>query len=263
MRLLFLGDVMGRPGREALRRELPVLRRKWSPDFVAANAENASGGVGLAPPEARELLGLGVDCLTGGNHTFRFRELRDLLDRDARILRPANLPPMVPGKGMTLLPAATGGQVAVLNLLGRVFMDPADCPFRAADALLASLEAARPADLRAILVDFHAEATSEKQAMAWHLDGRVDAVIGTHTHVQTSDARILPGGTAALCDAGMCGVADSILGMAPKQALGRFLDGLPARFELAKGAGVVQGVVVDVDETPGKSRGRATAIHLV
>ncbi|MCA1946126.1 MAG: TIGR00282 family metallophosphoesterase [Desulfovibrio sp.] len=252
MRLLFLGDVMGRPGREAVRRELPRLRELHAPDLVVINAENASGGVGLAPPEARELLALGADVLTGGNHTFRFKELREFMNADPRVLRPANYPPGTPGQGLTVVRTPAGMPVAVCSLLGRVFMEPMDCPFMAADALLTSLNP----EIKHILVDFHAEATSEKQALAWYLDGRATLVAGTHTHVQTSDARILPGGTATITDAGMCGAPASILGMDPAIIVRKFVTGLPMRFELAKGEGRVQGLVVQTDD----ATGRATAI---
>ena len=252
MHILFLGDVMGRPGREALRRELPRLRERHAPDLVVVNAENASGGVGLAPPEARELLALGADVLTGGNHTFRFKELQALMNADPRVLRPANRPPGTPGQGMTVVRTAAGAPVAVCSLLGRVFMDPAECPFLAVDALLASLDPA----ITHIVVDFHAEATSEKQAMAWHLDGRATLVAGTHTHVQTADARILPRGTAAVTDAGMCGVTASVLGMDPAIIVKKFVTSLPARFELAKGEATVQGLLVHTDD----ATGRATAV---
>ncbi|AGW14042.1 TIGR00282 family metallophosphoesterase [Megalodesulfovibrio gigas] len=252
MHILFLGDVMGRPGREALRRELPGLRERHAPDLVIVNAENASGGVGLAPPEARELLALGADVLTGGNHTFRFKELQALMNADHRVLRPANRPPGTPGQGMTVVRTAAGVPVAVCSLLGRVFMEPAECPFLAVDALLASLDP----EISHVVVDFHAEATSEKQAMAWHLDGRATLVAGTHTHVQTADARILPHGTAAVTDAGMCGVAASVLGMDPAIIVKKFVTSLPARFELAKGEGTVQGLLVHTDD----ATGRATAV---
>ncbi|GAB7078358.1 TIGR00282 family metallophosphoesterase [Megalodesulfovibrio paquesii] len=246
---------MGQPGREAVRRELPRLRERHAPDVVIINAENASGGVGLAPPEARELLALGADVLTGGNHTFRFRELQDYMDTEPRVLRPANHAPGTPGRGWTVVHTASGTPVAVCNLLGRVFLEPVDCPFRSVDAVLDEISVFDK-EIRHIVVDFHAEATSEKLAMAWHLDGRVSLMAGTHTHVQTADARILPKGTAMLTDAGMCGVQDSVLGMAREPVLKKFITGLHTRFELAKGEGSVQGLLLETND----ATGRATAV---
>lgn len=258
MRILMLGDVMGRPGREALKRELPPLRQELRPDLVIVNGENASGGLGLAPKEARELLALGVDVITGGNHTFKFKELYAFMDAHPHVIRPANLPPGTPGRGMAVVRTASGAALAVCNLLGRVFMEPADCPFAAMDAMLEQLDA-MDEDVRFVVVDFHAEATSEKQAMAWRLDGRATLVAGTHTHVQTNDARILPRGAAAITDLGMCGVEASILGMNPAIIVKKFRSGLPTRFELAKGHGRVQGVLVTADDATGK----ATEIRII
>jgi len=255
MRILFLGDVVGKPGRFAVRDQLPSLRRDRGVDFVIANAENASGGVGLTVKGAEELFRAGVDVLTSGNHIWRHREIYPRLDQEPRLLRPANYPPGAPGRGAGVFATTSGEKIAVLNLLGRTFMEPVDCPFRAADALLAAL----PPEPRVRLVDFHAEATSEKLCLGFWLDGRVSAVIGTHTHVQTNDARVLPGGTATLCDAGMCGVQASALGMDPGNVLDRFLTTLPQRFKLAKGEPELRGAVVDADV----ATGAATGIELV
>jgi metallophosphoesterase (TIGR00282 family) len=250
LRILFLADIVGRPGRRALTALLPALRQQLTPDFVIANAENAAAGWGITAGTAEELLAAGVDCLTSGNHVWEQAEARTLLEQEPRLLRPANYPPGCPGQGARIYCCPAGVPVAVINLQGRVFMQPIDCPFRVADGLLAQLAA----EAKVIFVDFHAEATSEKQAMGWHLDGRVSAVVGTHTHVQTADERILPSGTAYLTDAGMCGPLDSVIGAEINKTLGRFLTGLPARFEVPKrGPVVVQGAVVDVDERSGRA----------
>lgn len=258
MRILFLGDIVGRSGRAAVKKRLPALREAWGADVVLANAENASGGIGLSAKNARELLAAGLDVLTGGNHTFRHADLFPLLDAEPRLLRPANLPPGAPGVGLRVLRRPGIAPLAVLNLQGRTFMAAADCPFRTADALLAGLAESDP-DVRCVVADFHAEATSEKQAMGWHLDGRVSAVLGTHTHVQTSDARLLPGGAAFLTDLGMCGPRDGCLGMKTAPVLRRFLTGLPERFEPAPGPCVLQGACFELDE----STGRAVSVRLV
>ena len=258
MRILFLGDIVGRPGRAAVKKRLAALRADCAADVVLANGENASGGIGLSAKNARELLHLGIDALTGGNHTFKCPDLHPLLDAEPRLLRPANLPPGAPGAGLRVLRLPGLAPLAVLNLQGRTFMAPADCPFRTADALLAALAESDP-DVRCIVADFHAEATSEKQALGWHLDGRVSAVLGTHTHVQTSDARVLPGGTAYLTDLGMCGPRDGCLGMKRAPILRLFLTGLPARFEPATGPCVLQGACFELDE----SSGRAVSVGLV
>ena len=249
MRILFLGDIVGRPGRRAVCASVHRLRAELGLDLVLANAENASGGLGLKPQEADELLAAGVDLLTTGNHVWKYRELYGYLGSQPRVLRPANYPPGVPGTGFGLVDMPAGGQCAVINLQGRVFMEALDCPFRAADALLAGL----PHHVRVVIVDFHAEASSEKIAMAFHLAGRATAVLGTHTHVQTSDARILPGATACLTDLGMCGPELSILGMEHTAIVKRFLGGLPARFTVAGGPVSLEGALVEVDEASGKA----------
>lgn len=255
MRVLFLGDIIGRPGREAVAGEVRRLREELALDLVLANAENASGGLGLKPDEARRLLDAGLDVLTSGNHIWKYREIQEYMPRTTRLLRPANYPQGAPGSGLGMYSAGGGVSYAVLNLQGRTYMEALDCPFRTADALLAQV----PENVRIILVDFHAEATSEKIAMAYHLAGRVSAVLGTHTHVQTSDARILrdahgQGHTATLTDLGMCGPEESILGMEAAPILARFLTGMPTRFRVAGGAVLLEGALLRIDENTGRAQ---------
>jgi hypothetical protein len=252
MRILFLGDVVGRPGRRAVREAVPRLLAAGEAEFVIANGENASGGVGVDPQAAEELFSAGVDVVTSGNHVWRRREIAEYIDRPGcSFTRPANFPPGVPGKGWVVKESRSGVAVAVLNLMGRVFMEALDCPFRAADALVPLLRE----KARLVVVDMHAEATSEKAAMGWYLAGRVSAVLGTHTHVQTVDEEVLPGGTAYVTDVGMCGPRDSVIGMKKEAVLERFLTGMPTRFEVASGPPVLQGVIVEVDEGSGQARG--------
>lgn len=256
MRLLFLGDVVGRPGRRAVAAVVPRLAAREAVDFVVANAENASGGRGVSPDSAEELLDAGVDVLTSGNHVWQNRDIVAYMRESGRLLRPHNFPRGVPGIGWTVRRTRRSGvAVGVLNLIGRVFMAPADCPFRGAEEALAELQG----QAHVILVDMHAEATSEKVGMGRFLDGRVSAVVGSHTHVQTADESVLPGGTAHMSDAGMCGPEDSILGVRTARVLERFLTQMPNRFDVAAGAVLVQGALVDVDE----ATGRATAIRRV
>jgi hypothetical protein len=250
MKLLFLGDVVGKPGRRAIRARLGRIVAAEGADFVVANGENAAGGIGIDPGTARELLASGIHVLTSGNHIWAKREIYDLLESSDRLLRPVNFAPGVPGRGWAILTAENGVAVAVVNLIGRVFMGPAECPFRAADDVLRRIGDRA----RVVLVDMHAEATSEKNAMGRHLDGRVSAVVGSHTHVQTADETVLPGGTAYVTDVGMCGPTDSVIGMRTDQVVGRFLDQLPVRFEVGKGPPLLQGAAIDVDETTGKAR---------
>lgn len=255
MRVLFLGDVFGKPGRRAVERLVPRLVRDEAVDVTVLNAENAAAGSGVTPEIARELLAHG-QLLTSGNHIWSKREIVPYLDRpDARLLRPLNYPPPAPGRGFEVIHHG-GFTLGVVNLEGRVFMKDLDDPFRAADAAIAALEAE---GVRSILVDMHCEATSEKWAMGRYLDGRVSAVIGTHTHVQTADERILPKGTAFLTDAGMCGPFDSIIGVRVDQALERMLTQRPNRFEPAENDVWLQGAIVDIDD----ATGRATAIRRV
>lgn len=251
MRLLFLGDVVGRPGRRAVAKVLARLRAAGEVDFVVANCENASGGKGINPRGAEELRDAGVDVLTSGNHVWNNREIVPYIRENGRLIRPLNFPPGVPGAGWTVrTPRGSAVRVGVINLIGRVFMGPSDCPFRAVDAVLP--EVREQSDV--ILVDMHGEATSEKIGMGRFLDGRVSAVVGSHTHVQTADEQVLPGGTAHLTDAGMCGPENSILGVRSDRVINRFLDQMPARFDVADGPVGVQGAIVDVDEATGLAR---------
>ncbi len=254
MRILMIGDIVGTPGRRAVCDLLPRLRDTWRPDAVVANAENAAGGQGLTPPLADELFRAGIDAITLGDHVFDQKDLEPWLDREPRLVRPANLPPGCPGRGSTTISTAAG-PLTIVSLLGRVFMQPIpDCPFRAADRLLAEL----PEPHGPVVVDVHAEATSEKAALGWHLDGRVALVAGTHTHVQTADERILPGGTAFISDLGMTGPADSIIGRDIPSVMVKFLTGMPRRFKIARGRARLDGVVVDIADA-----GRAESIRRV
>jgi hypothetical protein len=239
-RLLFLGDIVGEPGRRALLDLLPILRERHSPDLVVANGENAAGGLGITQRIATGLLDAGVDVITTGNHVFRHREVYSFLDSSDRIVRPANYLESNPGRGYTVIERG-GTRWAVVNLSGTVYLDAARSPFHEADRILNRLEGR--ADL--VVVDFHAEVTSEKVAMGWHLDGRVLAVIGTHTHVPTADARVLPGGTAFMSDVGMTGARDSVIGVKKEQALERFLTQLPVKFETADQDVWVMGCLVE------------------
>jgi metallophosphoesterase (TIGR00282 family) len=247
MKIMFLGDVVGAPGRRVVEELLPQAVDRYFIDLVVANGENAAGGIGITPLVADQLLSQGIDLLTSGNHIWKHKEIIPYLEETDRLLRPANYPPDTPGRGFTVLETAAGEPAAVLNLEGRVFMNPLECPFRTADQVLRSL----PPKVRVILVDMHAEATSEKLAMGWYLDGRVSAVIGTHTHVQTADERILPGGTGYITDAGMTGPVDSVIGMKKEIILERFLKQLPQPFKVATANLQLQGLVLTID-----SRGR-------
>lgn len=254
MRVLVIGDVVGRPGRQAVAEAVPPLRRERRLDLVVANGENAAGRAGITPGVAEELWNAGVDVITLGDHAWDQKEIIPAMDELGGIVRPANYP-VAPGRGWLVVETA-GLRLAVLNLLGRVFLPlHPDCPFRTADRVLAELDG--QAD--AVLVDFHAEATSEKVALGWHLAGRVAAVVGTHTHVQTADERILPGGTAYITDAGMTGPADGIIGVEREAVLRRFLTQMPAAFAPAKGARQFNGVVVELDG----SSGRAVSIERI
>ena len=251
MRIAFLGDIVGRPGRTAVAATIGRLRKDRGVHLVVANCENASHGKGVSPRVAEELRDAGIDVLTSGNHVWNDRAIVPYLQESSRLLRPFNLPPGTPGRGWTVVESAAG-PLAVLNLIGRVFMGSADCPFRGADAAIAEIAG----HAAAILVDIHAEATSEKGAIARYLDGRVSAVIGSHTHVQTADEMVLEGGTAALTDAGMCGPVRSVLGVRADRVIERFLTQRPVRFDVADGPAIVQGAIVDIED----QTGRATAI---
>jgi metallophosphoesterase (TIGR00282 family) len=249
VKLLFIGDIIGKPGRQAVSRELHRLVDRYMVDLVIANGENAAGGFGITEETANDLYKCGIDVLTSGNHIWDKKESVAFVNREERLLRPANYPEGAPGRGSGLFTTAGGARVAVLNLEGRVFMNNLECPFRTADREIARLQAETPI----ILVDFHAEATSEKTSLGWYLDGRVSAMIGTHTHIQTADERILPGGTAYLTDAGMTGSFDSVIGVRKDEAITKFLSQLPTKFEVAKNNLRLNAVAVAVDEESGKA----------
>ena len=251
MRLLFIGDIVGRPGRKAVVALLPELKRQYRPDVIVANGENAAGGFGLTMGAAEELLSCGIELITMGNHTWDNKEIFAVLSEHSEVIRPANYPPGAPGNGYGIIKVggASGIKIAVINLNGRVFMDQADDPFRAFDDIYDEIRAS----VNAVIVDFHAEATSEKVAFGWFADGRATAVFGTHTHVTTADERILPMGTAYITDVGMTGPLNSVLGIDPSIIIRRFRSQLPERFEIAKGPVSLNGVIVDFDEHTGQA----------
>jgi len=255
MRILFVGDVVGRPGCDAVEELLPGLRERLDVDACLVNAENVANGVGVTPRLAERLLAAGADALTLGNHTWRREEIGPYLATATAVVRPANFQAAAPGRGLAVVPARDGTPVAVLNLLGSLFLDPAQSLWEVVDALVEEARASTPV----VVVDIHAEATSEKVALATWLDGRVTAVLGTHTHVQTSDARVLPGGTAALTDVGMTGPHDSVIGVASELAIRRMRTGMPVRFETATGGVRLEGALVTCDP----ATGRASAIEPV
>jgi hypothetical protein len=250
-RVLFIGDIVGKPGRELVRRGLPALVAHHRIDLVVANGENAAAGFGITPDLAEDLFAWGVHVITGGNHSWDKKEIVPYLANHPRLLRPANFPAGAPGRGRVIVEARNGVSVAVINVMGRVFMTALDDPFRVA----ADEAGVARRDARVVLVDFHAEATSEKVAMGWHLDGRATAVVGTHTHVATADARLLPQGTAYITDVGMTGPHDSVIGVERTAVLQRFLTGLPQRFETATENPRLNAVVIDADEATGRARG--------
>jgi len=250
MRLLFLGDVVGRPGRQAIMNRLPVLRERWRLDAVIVNGENAAAGFGLTEAICNDLLAAGADAVTLGNHSFDQREALVFIERQSKLLRPANYPPGTPGRGGMLIDTHSGKRVLVVNVMGRLFMDALDDPFAAAEREVSQCPLGQVSD--AIIIDVHAEATSEKQAFGHHFDGRVSLVVGTHTHSPTADHRILQGGTAYMSDAGMCGDYDSILGMQKEEAVRRFLQKTPgSRLEPGTGEGTLSGIAVETDDTTG------------
>lgn len=248
MKVVFIGDIVGNVGRDTVKRLLPWIKDKYQPHIIIANGENAAGGRGINAAIARELFEWGVHGITMGNHTWDNREIFEFIDDEPRLIRPANLPPGTPGAGSAVIKVGNK-ELAIVNLIGRTFLPPSDCPFRAADEIVDELRRKH----RCILVDFHAEATSEKIAMGWHLDGRASLVVGTHTHVQTNDDRILPEGTAYLTDAGMTGPRDGVLGMERETVIRKFMTGLPARFQVADTKWILSGVFVDIDEATGKA----------
>jgi metallophosphoesterase (TIGR00282 family) len=248
MKILMVGDVFGEPGRSALKKLLPRLRERHGIDFTVVNVENAAAGFGVTPQICREALDAGADVLTSGNHIWDRKEIVPHIVKESLLLRPANFPAGTPGSGWVTVKAGPY-RVAVLNLMGRIFMSPIDCPFRKADEVVPELRRETPI----VLVDMHAEATSESVAMGWYLDGRVSAVVGTHRHVQTADERVLPGGTAYITDLGMTGPVDSIIGVDREQILQRFLTQMPVRFQPAKGPAALCGAVITVDPETGRA----------
>jgi 2',3'-cyclic-nucleotide 2'-phosphodiesterase len=244
MKLIFIADIMGSPGRKAVKTLLPVLRDRYAPDVILANGENSAGGNGITPKIANELYASGIHLITGGNHSWDNKDGVAHLDREPRLLRPHNYPDGNPGSGLGHVDLPGGSILTVLNLQGRVFMPPLLCPFKTADLVLEN-------HVGPVFIDFHGEATSEKIAMARYLDGRITALVGTHTHVQTSDARILSGGTAFLTDAGMSGPHDGVIGMTEQSTLPRFIKQTPTRFVVAKGNVRLQGAFVEFDEESG------------
>ena len=250
MKILFIGDIVGSPGRSAIGRLLPELKKEHKLDFVVANAENAAGGSGITQSIADELFDSGVNVITAGDHIWKKREIFEIINQEERILRPINFPSGAPGRGYNVFKAKNGVKVGVINVNGRVFMDALECPFRT--TLAAAEEISK--ETKIIFVDIHAEATSEKVALGWYLDGKVSAVLGTHTHVQTADERILPNGTAYLTDVGMTGPLDSVIGRKIEDVLERFLTSIPVRFAVATDNIQLQGAVVDIDDKTGKAK---------
>jgi metallophosphoesterase (TIGR00282 family) len=249
VKILFIGDIFGKAGRDIAQRAIPGLVAQHGIDLVIANVENSAAGFGVTGDIAETILRYGVDVMTSGNHIWDKKEVLEYIPRQPKLLRPANFPAGVPGRGSWIGQTRTGEPVAVINVMGRVFMAPLDDPFA---VVLREIEAAR-AKARVIVVDFHAEATSEKAAMGWHLDGRVTAIFGTHTHVQTADERLLPKGTAYLTDVGMTGPHDSIIGVTVDAALARFVNGMPAKFEAATGPARFNGIIITADPASGKA----------
>ncbi len=253
MRFLFLGDIVGRPGREAIARELPALRRALKLDFVVANVENAAAGFGVTKKIAQEVLACGVDVMTGGNHSWDQREALSFIEGEPRLLRPANYPAGTPGRGVAAFQTSAGKKVLIINVLGRLFMDALDDPFQTVGKALEGYRLGATVD--AVIVDMHAEATSEKMAMGHYCDGRATLVVGTHTHVPTADTMVLPGGTAYQSDAGMCGDYDSVIGMDKAVPLARFTKKLPTeRMSVASGIGTLCGVLVESDPRSGLAK---------
>lgn len=248
MKILFIGDIVGRKGRNVVKETIIRLKEKTNIDLCIANGENLAGGFGITKKTAEEILSSGVDVITGGNHIFAKKELYEIID-EMPIVRPFNYPPSVPGRGIISI-SCKGERVAIISLCGRVFMDSLDCPFRAIDCALEKIKGTK-----IIIVDIHAEATSEKVALGWYLDGRVSAVIGTHTHIQTADSKILPNGTAYITDVGMVGSPNSVIGVKKDLVIRRFLSLLPVRFEMAEDGEIFNGVFIDIDEKTGLSLG--------
>lgn len=250
MNILFIGDIVGSPGRNAVKQLLPELKKEFNLEFVIANAENAAGGSGITAKVAQELFDFGISVLTTGDHIWKKREIFEIIDQEKRILRPLNFPLGAPGRGENIFSVPSGKKIGVINVQGRVFMEALDCPFRAAQEAVGRIVK----DTSLITVDIHAEATSEKIALGWYLDGRVSCVLGTHTHVQTADEKILPQGTAFITDVGMTGPFDSVIGRRREDVLERFITAIPVRFAVASENVQLHGVVLDIDEATGKTR---------
>lgn len=251
MKVLFIGDIVGKTGRNATKSLLPVVVNKYKIDLVIANGENAAAGFGITSDIVSELLGYGVHVITTGNHVWDKKEFVPRISKEGLVLRPLNYPPGVPGYGSLVYPLNDFTKVAVINLSGRVFMQCVDCPFRVGKEEIEKLSS----QTKIIIVDFHAEATSEKIAFGYYVDGKVSAVIGTHTHVQTADEKILPGGTAYITDVGMTGPSESVIGIEKEQIIERFLTNMPMRFETAKGEGIFSALVLEISEETGKATG--------
>ncbi len=248
MKILFIADIIGEPGRKTVDRILNEVKKNENIELTIANAENAAGGFGLTKNIAEEIFASGIEILTLGNHVWDRKEIKEIID-DPRIVRPANYPPFTPGRGYNFHSAENGIKIAAVNLMGRVYMSNLDCPFRTMDTLLPEIKK----ETNIIIVDFHAEITSEKQALGWYLDGKVSAVIGTHTHVQTADERVLPEGTAYITDCGMTGPRDSVIGIKKEIILKKYLTQIPIRFEVAKKDLIFSGVTIEIDEKSGKA----------
>jgi len=250
MNILFIGDIVGSPGREAIKNLLPQLKKEYSLEFVIANAENAAGGSGITPRIAQELFDSGISVITSGDHIWKKREIFEIINQEDRILRPVNFPAGAPGQGEGLFRTDSGIKVGVINVQGRVFMEALECPFKSTAKAIEILSKDTPI----IIIDMHAEATSEKVALGWYVDGKVSAVLWTHTHIQTADERILPGGSAYITDVGMTGPYDSVIGRRIEDVLERFISCVPTRFEVARENVWLHGAVLDIDEQTGKAR---------
>jgi metallophosphoesterase (TIGR00282 family) len=250
MKILFVGDIVGTVGRAAIKALLPSLLNRYKIDFVIANGENAAGGFGITEKVATEIFGYGVHVITSGNHIWDKKESVPYVAKENRLIRPVNYPPGVPGYGSVVYPLPSGVKIGVVNISGRVFMTSIDCPFRVGNHEIERIQR----ETKFIVVDFHAEATSEKIAFGYFIDGKVSAVVGTHTHVQTADEKILSGGTAYITDVGMTGPADSVIGIEKEQIVERFLLQMPKKFETARGSGILSAVVIEVDDKTGKSK---------
>lgn len=248
-RVMMIGDIVGRPGRIIIKEKVRLYKKRYDLDFIIANGENSAGGVGITKAIADELFNNSIDFITMGNHTWDKKEIFEFIDHESSLIRPANYPPGTPGRGSSIVRLKNGIRVGIINLSGRTFLPPLDCPFRKADELIKSISRETPI----IIIDFHAEATSEKIAFGWFMDGKVSAVIGTHTHVQTADERVLPGGTAFITDVGMTGPRDSVLGVRTDLVLDKFITQLPVRFEIAAGTAQINAVIIDIDEKSGKA----------